>query len=87
MCNHLGLATYPEGTVWIDLSTRRITEHFVTATLEVDLFVSCSRAENEPGYFPPVRCARLEYKLKFVSLTFGRENARLGYPKPPFHSG
>ena len=63
MCNHLRLATYPEGTVWIDLSTRRITEHLVTATLEVDLLVSCSRAEHEPGYFPSVRCACLKCKL------------------------
>jgi len=46
MCNQLRLATYPEGTVRIDLSTRRITEHLVTATLKVELFVSCSRAEN-----------------------------------------
>jgi hypothetical protein len=46
MCNQLRLATYPLDTVWIDFSTRRITEHLVTAALEVDLFVSCSRAEN-----------------------------------------
>jgi len=60
MCDHLRLATYPEGAVRVDLSTGRITKHLVATALEVYLFVSCSRTENEPGYFPSVRCARLE---------------------------
>ena len=72
MCNQLRLATYPDNTIRIDLSARRITEHLVTATLEVDFFVSCSRAENK-RYFPPVGCARLEYNLRFMHWFYTRK--------------